>query len=308
MASRPGYQSLQTGGGVSYVLTSPLGVPVQWVLYAKASNSLTLIAKDIIDDARIRHASFSDVQMPDGAAIRWLNQRQRYLLLMFRGALKGLVTKTVRTLERLPVGGTLVGVTQRGVPYRLETPGDGYAIYLTDANQVPYIDTSGVPIADDPIHEGWPLPTEIISVMAFKGVQAEGAREVPITVKTEHERTTGLPGRMLAAFLSGNRVVPLRHRQVPMANDLWRMLESTELSYIGLARITSICCLLTLPTILTEALTAGLAELFAKQSKECTPVERAQFQNDARRAEGQLSEMSADMGGEMRTNSVIFKG
>jgi len=306
----PGYPTLTTPSGVPYLDRANLPAPIQWVLAYRHTNALTLTTRDIVDNARMRHHLFADVEMPDGAAILWVNQRERYLLLTYRDGLKGVATKTVRTIATLPAPGYRIGVTPRGTPYLLdadEQPGDGYAVYLSDWTKAPYIDQAGVPIADKPLDDGWPLPVEVISTMAMKA-QFSGGDELPIAIKLENERTVGLPGRQLTAFASGNRVAPMQRPGYPMASTGWGSVLATELSYIPLTRITNICCLVSFPAVLAEALVAGLAERFAKQAKGCTPAEQAQFANEARMAEKLLDDASSDILGELPSRSVVFKG
>lgn len=305
--SIPGYQLQRTATGAPYVDLSATAVPVQWRLYERHTNALTMTAQDIIEDARLRHWSFADVQLGDGAAVRWLNTRQRFLLLKFREGLKGVVTLTVRTKAVMPSPGRRIGVTPRGTPYELEDEGDGYAVYLAPASRAPYIDLSGVPIADAPLDDGFPLPVEVISVTALKGVYVDG-QTIPVTVTMEQQRSVSLSGRQLTAFASGSRIAPLRNPGAPLASQSWESITAVEVSYIAMARITALCCLLSFPSVLVEALTAGMAKFFATQSKLCTPDERRDFFEAARTAEEQLESASNDILGEAPTRSVIFKG
>jgi hypothetical protein len=73
---------------------------------------MTVTAQDLIDQARIRHWAFADVALGDGAALLFLNQRQRHLLLRFRDQLRGLVNTTVA--QAGVVNGVLVGLDALG--------------------------------------------------------------------------------------------------------------------------------------------------------------------------------------------------
>jgi hypothetical protein len=307
-AAIPGYNTRQTVGGTPYVDLSGASTPIQWRLYERHTNQLTMSVREIIDDARTQHWSFAEVQLGDGAAVRWINNRQRRLLLQFRDGLKGVVTLTVRTTATPNVApGNRIGITPKGTPYLLDKPGDGYAVYLTDARKAPYFDASGVPITDTPLDDGWPLPIEVLSVTAAKGIASDATMQ-PIDVRTENERSTGRPGRRLTAFASGNRIAPLRRSDSAFVSEFWNSVSFMELSYIAIARVTDLCCLVELPAVLAEALIAGLCEYLANQSKSCTPQERAQFAGTARRAELQLRDASSDILGEAATRSVTFKG
>jgi len=307
VSSVPGYKIRAGLSGAPYVDLSATATPVQWCLYQRHSNSLTVSGRDIVDDARTRHWSFSEIALPDGAAIRWLNNRQRHLLLKFRDGLKGVCTRTVRTMARPDtVAGTLIGVTARGVPYELTEDGDGFAVFLAPGNS-PYIDTAGVPIANDPKDDGWPLPFEVVSITAMKGILPDSTT-VPVVVSMEQERTISMPGRQLTAFTSGNRVVPLLHPGMPAATEIWASITHTELSYIALARIRSICCLLLFPAVLVEALVAGLAAFFGTQAKQCPPVDRSDLVKDREKAESELVTFSQDILGEVPTRRVRYMG
>jgi hypothetical protein len=189
----------------------------------------------------------------------------------------------------------------------LETAGDGYAVYLTESDDVPYFDTAGVPIANDPITDGWPLPVEVVSLMAAKSMSPDGST-TRITVVTENERSVGLPGTQLAAFATGSRIAPMPSAAVFNALQAWNSMEAMELSYIPVARVTALCCLVNFPTVLSDALLADLVEMFANQSKQCTPQERGAYSNAARLAEAQLKKSAASILGEVPTRNVIWKG
>lgn len=307
--SLPGYLTHVTDSGIPYVDLSASAVPVQWRLYERHTNALTLSARDIVEDARIRHWSFSEIQLGDGAATRYLNTLQRHLLLRVRDGLKGVMTLTVRTRTSMPATGTRIGVTPRGVPFLIEDgdTSDGYAVYLSEGQQAPYIDMAGVPIAFRPLTDGFPLPAELISMTAFKGVLADGAT-IPVTVTTEQQRSVQMTGRSLTAFASGNRLVPLLPPGSPSALNTWTTAPYVEISYIAVARITALCCLLSFPTVLIDALTAGVAKLYAKQAKNCPPVEKAGFVSDAEKAEREITDSANDILGEPMSRSVTFKG
>lgn len=303
----PGYLVQSDDDGFPYVDVSDDATPVQWRLYERHINQLTLRATDIVDDARILHHSFTDIQLGDGAALRWLNNRQRTLLGQYSSTLQGVASVTVRTLAQMPDVGSRVGLTPSGTPYAITEDGeDGYAVYLAPGD-VPYIDAATVPIADDPVADGWPLPVEVIRVTAVKAEWTDGSKR-PITVSTENERSVGKPGRQLVAFASGNRIAPLYPPGQVWATTDWPQVVAIDVSFIPLSRLTALCCAVAMPTVLGEALIAGMAEMFARQSKDCTPQERAEFSAAAKLAESRLSSLTADILGEAATRHVVFKG
>lgn len=270
---------------------------------------MTTLARDLIDAARIRHWSFIDVQLADGAAVLSLNQRQRYLLLKFRDALRGLIGSNVETAAT--VSGVLVGVTANGTPYYVTTVADGYAVSL-NGNGTPYIDTSGTPVARDPYGQnggtpGWPLPPDAIALLAMTATFTNGT-ESPVTIVDESERLRAVPDRYLPAFVAGNRIVPIRPAATLGIPDDWTQVVSVRLSYIGIATVASLTDPVVIPAPLVEPLVAGLAELFANQSKSCTVAERTAFREAARRAELEIAQGAFDVLGDMQVTNVIYEG
>lgn len=285
---------------------TPAPDPTPTVVVATRGSSTRV--RELVDNARLRHWSFIDVQLADGAAVLWLNQRQRHLLLKFRDALRGLIGSNVETASI--VSGSLVGVTADGTPYFLTTVDDGFSLNLS-AGGTPYVDTTKAPVARDPFGQnggtpGWPLPNDAIALLAMTAMFNNGS-ESPVTIVDESERLVAAPGRYLPAFVAGNRIVPIRPSSTFGLSDSWSSVTSVRLSYIGVATITSLDGTLVIPAPLHEPLIAGLAELFAKQSRQCTVGERAQFGEAARRAELEIAQGAFDVLGDMQTTSVIYE-
>lgn len=270
---------------------------------------MTVIVRDLVDAARIRHWSFIDVQLADGAAVLWLNQRQRHLLLKFRDALRGLIGSNVETAAT--VNGALVGVTAGGTPFYLTTADDGFAVLL-NANGTPYVDTTATPIARDPYGQngatpGWPLPPDAIALLAMTATFDNGS-ESPVAIVDESERLQSAPGRYLPAFVTGNRIVPIRPPTSFGLTDAWTAVVSVRLAYIGITTLSALSDTFVIPTALHESLIAGLAELFAKQSRNCSVAERQQFAEAARRAELEIAQGAFDVLGDMQVTNVIYEG
>lgn len=269
----------------------------------------TTTAQLLIDTARVRHWSFIEVELADGAAVLWLNQRQRYLLLKFRDALRGLVGSSVQTAAT--VAGVLVGVDANGTPYYVTTAADGWAVQI-NGNGTPYIDTSLPQIAKDPFGQsggtpGWPLPVDAIALLAMTATTNNGT-ELPITIVDEAERLRTAPTRYLPAFIAGNRIIPIRPPSTLGMSDDWSCVVSVQLSYIGLTSIAALTDPVTIPAPLVEPLLAGMAELFANQSRHCTTPERAAFREAARRAETEIAQSAFDILGDFQTTTVIYEG
>lgn len=270
---------------------------------------MTAVVRDLIEAARIRHWSFIDVQLGDGAAVLWLNQRQRHLLLKFRDALRGLVGTSMKTAAA--VNGTLVGVNANGTPIYLTTVADGWPVSV-NGNGTPYVDLTGPRITTDPFGAnggtpGWPLPSDAIALLAMTATFDNGT-ELPVTLVDESERLRVTPDRYLPAFVGQNRVVPIRPASSLGMVDSWSTVVAVQLSYIGLSAIAALTDALVLPAALHEPLVAGLAELFANQSKDCTTAERTGFREAARRAEGEIAESAFDILGDLQVTNVIYEG
>lgn len=248
------------------------------------------------------------MQLADGAAVLYLNQRQRHLLLKYRDALRGLLGTNVETAA--VVNGSLVGVTVGGTPYFLTTMADGYAVSL-NGNGVPYVDTTRAAIARDPYGEnggtpGWPLPPDAIALLTMTATFSGGG-ESPVTVVDESERLRAAPGRYLPAFVAGNRIVPIRPSNTLGMSDGWSSVVSVRLAYIGVVTVSATEETVAIPVPLHEPLIAGIAELFAKQSRHCTVAERQQFAEAARRSEQEIAEGAFDVLGDMQVTNVIYE-
>lgn len=267
-----------------------------------------LTALELVEGARLRHWSFTDTALGDGAAVRFLNQRIRTLLLRYRSALRGLVNASVETAA--VVGGVLVGVDATGVPYYTTTYEDGYAVHL-DSTGVPYIETTEAKIAGDPFGKnggtpGWPLPPDAIAIFSLAATMPDGSVG-EVDVVEEALRHHGAPGHNLTAFLSGSRLVPVRAAGTGV-QDSWSSVTKVQLSYLPLPIVALLSDTIALPTAMAEALTAALAEMFSVQAKDCTQAERRDFAAAARRAEQELDTIALDIVGDLQVSSVIYEG
>lgn len=279
---------------------------------------MTVSAQDLIDLARIRHHAFADVALGDGAAVLFLNHRQRHLLLRYRDQLRGMVNSTFK--QAGVINGVLVGLDANGNLYTLATLTDGFAVHVDGGGNL-YVDPTEAPVAFDPLGvrggtgAGWPLPTDLIAIFnAFASLQGPNAGDPPINVPVEivDERDQHIEpqGHYLTAYLSGARLVPIRY---PMAvitttQDPWNSVTGVTLSYLPLQTIAKLTDPVKVPAPLVEPLIANLAELFAKSCKACTPAERKMFADDARKAEGEIDITGYDVMGDAQTTHVIYEG
>lgn len=270
---------------------------------------MSTTAQALVDQARVRHAAFLDVAMPDGAVLLYLNQRQRKLLLQYGRQVEALlnVSITIATV----ISGSLIGVDALGAPYIVTTTGTGYALQV-DGSGVPYVDTTQPPIAVDPFGEdgdspGIPLPINFVRLTHITATLS-GGQVVPIEIVAESQRghavRTGL-----AAFVAGNRLIPIRATTgAPLRADWWSDVTAIGLSYVALAEVTALGDLIALPPVLEEALVAGLAELLAMSSDRMSPALQRQFTESARLAERELETAGNEMLGDASTDMVTYRG
>lgn len=292
-------------------------------------------ARVIIDSARIRHWAFSDLQVGDGAALLFLNSRLRTHLALHGAKIEGLVGSSMSysatlappTLLVTNTGSILVtnlgvgiqtvsgqtagiGIPQVALPYQ-----DGWPVHL-DANNVPYVDFSEAPIAGDPFGinggtPGFPLPVDMIRLINVSLVYANPCGvQIPCDVIPESQRFTSQPGRNPLAFLSGNRLVPVRVYNTAGLNagDRWSSVLSIQISYVGVQQLTTLDDVLNLPSVLAEALIADTANYMAMLSKLVPVAEKGGFASEAAKAGAMIATAALDLVNEPQQNSVHYMG
>lgn len=266
--------------------------------------------QQIIDAARVRHWSFTDVELGDGAALLYLNERVRTHLGEHGSQIEGLVGSTIQhSLDRGT--GLLVALDEDDVPYYTTTAEDGYAVHL-DIDGVPYIDTDEPPIAGDPFGEngatpGFPLPRDVVRLISVGAIYGNGARNIPIDVIPERERYTRAPGRNPTAFVSGNRLVPVMPTAGHNTGDRWNDVTALQISYVAVPDLTALTDRIPLPKVLCEALTADLALLFARQSPRCDKSDKAALTIEARDCAAAVAAASLDLLESVQQSSVLYK-
>jgi hypothetical protein len=238
----------------------------------------SLTAQLLLDLARGRHPLFAEAAAPEGALLQIVNTRHRTLLLQYGGAIDGLVNTTVSLAT--VIGGVLVGQSA-GVPIYLTTYADGWPVHTTVDN-VPYVDFSETPMAGDPFGQnggtpGFPLPADFLKIILVAcTLTDQTVRPVEVIrepVRLEAQRINGF-----TAFISGNRLVPVRPLASGNTNDLWASgVASIQLSYVALPELVRLTDPVILPAALHEALVAGLAESMAQLTPRMSPNERAGF-------------------------------
>jgi hypothetical protein len=270
--------------------------------------------RDLIDEALTRHWSFLEQRTPPGAAMLFLNRRQRKLLLEHAASVEGLVTSSRQVAAVVPSSGGLVGVDAGGVPSYSTTVADGYAVSL-DGSGVPYVDTSLAPIALDPFGAsggtpGFPLPVQFVKAVAATLLFRNGDR-APLTIVREGERLDSPQGRDAAAFVNGNRLVPVRHtiNGTSVTSDLWSDVAAVSLSYLAAQTFAALTDVVTLPDTLVEALVAGLAEQMALAAtpQHVTMGEKAMFTAAARASEKELRLAGDRILGDLVEDSITYR-
>lgn len=266
--------------------------------------------RDLIDEALIRHWSFTERKMPPGAMLLFLNRRQRKLLLELSPSIEGLVGVAAEVAA--VVSGALVGVDADGNLYQTTTLEDGYAVHV-DVDGNLYVDPTEAPVAVDPFGAsggtpGFPLPESFVKAIHAAVTLSDGS-VLPLAIVSERERSDAPHGRDPAAFVNGNRLVPIRHA-MRAGQDDWSDVESLSLSYIAAQTFTALADEVTLPDVLCEALVAGLAEQLALSAKptQVSPVEKRMFVEQRAEAEAALRKAADRILGDLADDQVIFNG
>lgn len=291
---------------------------------------MTTTARYLVDSARSRHWSFAEVAGGDGPAVLFLNSRLRTHLASHGAKIEGLVGSTMS--YTLPLSGVTLLVTNAGAQFitnfglNLAVSGtglpqlgsayeDGWPVHVT-AGGVPYVDFSEPPIAGDPFGinggtPGIPLPTDMIRLIAVSAIRINPpGMYAPIDVVPEMSRFSVLPGRNPTAYVSGNRLIPVRPYNTSSANDWdpWTNLTSILISYVPMQTLSSLDDVLNLPAVLSEALIADLCQFFSMQSKACPRADRAAFIEDAEKTAAKVSVGALDLLNEPQQNNVVYNG
>jgi hypothetical protein len=269
----------------------------------------TSTVRDLIDAARIRHWSFADAKLGDGAAVLFLNQRQRTHLALHGAAVEGLVGSAME-MSTSTVGGRLVALLD-GVPTYADTFEDGWAVHFSESG-TPYIDVTEPRIAGDPFGTnggvaGFPMPSDMVRLITLGVVVGVGGRVLPVELVPEQERFTRQPSRDLAAFLSGNRLVPVLPLAAGNSGHPWFQVTSVQISYVGIQTFATLDDVVMLPSVLCEALVADLAVLLARQSPKCPPVDKASFERESSAAVAAVLAAGNDMLDSVQQNRVIYR-
>lgn len=269
--------------------------------------------RDVIDAARSRHWTFADAKAGDGAALLYLNHRLRTHLSKYGPDIEGLVGQSV-SYDLATLGGILIAKLA-GVPVYSTTYQDGWALHLS-AGGTPYVDFSEAPIAGDPFGQnggtpGFPLPGDLIRLIAVVLTLNDPAGiQVPCDVIKESGRLQWFPGRNPAAFVSGNRLVPLMRYTPDSLNTAsrWFSVSAIAISYVAGQTLTTLDDVLNLPGVLTEALVADLSCWFAYQSRAMPQADKVAFATEAARCGALLEAGALDVLNDAEEDHVIYRG
>lgn len=274
----------------------------------------TVSVQSLVDNARIRHWAFTDLQLGDGALLLYINQRLRTHLANYGAAIEGLVGTSMQ-YALTTIGGVLIALDSGGIPVYATTYQDGFPVQF-DGGGVPFIDTSSPPISTDPFGQhggtpGFPLPADMIRLIDVTLVYSSPTGQlIPCEVVPEAKRLLVMPGRDPVAFVSGNRLVPLFPFVGAVNNsaDRWFSVTAIQISYVAAQSLAALTDLLNLPSVLGEAMIADLACFMAYQSKTVATAEKVEFAAEAGRCAGLIANAALEMLHEPESDSVVYRG
>jgi hypothetical protein len=297
----------------------PMGAPASF---------RTTTARTIIDSARLRHWSFADIELGDGAALLFLNQRQRELLANAGAAIEGLIGTAMEyaVTPGVPVVGQLFGF-ERGVPFVADPGQDGWPMHV-DQDATPFVDPSEAPIAADPLArlgnaggaQGFGLPQDMVRlinvIILYSGFGAASRMFLPCDITDERQRLAMLPGRNPVAFVAGNRLVPMlplggtfpSQGTVNNSADRWSNVSGIQISYVAVDKLVGLDDAITLPVVLCGALIAETAKLFAMQSRKISPADKKMFLDDAGAALSGAASNALDLLVSPEHDEVVYNG
>jgi hypothetical protein len=268
--------------------------------------STTLL--QLIDRARVKHPAFTDVQMPEGAAVAFANERQRTILLMVIDEIEALIGQATE-IQTGTSDGVLIAFDDNGDPYYADSSETGYATKF-DANNVPYIDTDN-PITLDPFGSagdspGFPLPGSLLRLISVQAMTPDNT-VIPRAVDILEERTasTGtLRGPKLYAYINGARLIPVRQSD----SDIWSTVTSIRLGVVLTPSVAALTDTIMLPDPLIDVLTAHLCEFFSTAARNCSDRDKDRFERQRKEADARLIEIADEILSSVTTNSVVFRG
>jgi hypothetical protein len=171
---------------------------------------------------------------------------------------------------------------------------------------VPYIDVADV-FVTDPFGEfgdvpGLPLPAGILRVIAAR-VRSDDGRDLPLQVLEEQAAASGGGSTGLRAFVSANRLVPVRQSD----QDWWSSITSVRLSLVICPELTALADTITLPAPCVEVLVAAAAVFLATASEKCGENDKRRFERQLEKAEAVMKSGAFNILSQVATNQVIVR-
>lgn len=249
------------------------------------------------------------IQVPDGALILFLNQKIRTLLLQLSDAIEGMLDQAVQ-IAAIGASGSLIGVDANGVPFIITTQGNAIALLL-DGTGIPYVDGTLFPIALDPFGvnggtPGFPCPSDWVKIIQMIATDASGRTKRVDIIPEKQANSLSAPQRTPCAFLNGNRLVPVRRGIAPYA-DSWSNIVSVTVSYIAMRTVSVLTDNIDFPSVLHEALVAGLVVMLARGCPALTAAERNTYAGESALVDKQIEVNAQEMIGDVMESSVVFK-
>lgn len=270
---------------------------------------VTLTVNDVIERARARHWTFNDVQMPAGAILQFIDDRQRSIILQIAEQIEGLIGES-REIEVGVSGDAVVAFDALGAPYFSTGSTPGYVLKI--ASGIPYIDLSDLyvvdPFGEDGGQPGFPLPENILWLGAIVA-NLEDGRTMPVLV-LDNAQAAAVGGTTgLRSFLSGNRLVPIRASTIggTGVQDWWNKVTSIRLSMIVCPQLVALADSINLPAPLVEYLIAAVCDFLAKASPKTQPIDKRTFADGLREAKIDVLNAAESIVGGVQQNSVIAR-
>ena len=263
---------------------------------------LPLTVDAIIERARGRFWAFNEVQMPAGAIVQYLDERQRVVLLAIIDEAEPLIGET-REIETSGTA-TLVAVDSTGAPYFATTRENSFALRFQ--NGVPYIDVNEVFVVD-PFGQfgdvpGLPLPDDHLRLTCVTAI-LDDTREMPVTILEQQTGSAGGGSTGLRAFVSANRLVPIRQSN----QDWWSHVESVRVSLVLCPELTALTDTITLPKPCVDALTAAVAEFLATACRECGENDKRRFERQYKDSFALMKSTADEILSQVTTNQVVHR-
>jgi PKD repeat protein len=254
-------------GFYDVTLTITGGTTAQVTHTVHVGNTVSTIScRELLSAARARDYRFMNAAMPDGALMLFLNTKQRTLLLQLAPSIEQIVGEILQVAS-------LVG---------------------------------GVLTASDAISPGFPLPIDWVKLIDVKATNING-RSMSIDIIPENEAPSlSAPTRVPTAYISANRIVPVRLGVAGAYSDSWSQVSAVSISYVGMKTVQLLDDFISLPGVLHEALIAGLVVVLSRGVPGITKAERDEYAAESLAADKQTMINAVDMLGDVTERKVNY--